>query len=440
MSISKIPLGMNARNFLYVNRFNKARDKHRADDKLETKKILSEYNIPTAKIIHVFHARSSIKSYSWDLPQSGFVIKPARGFGGEGILVFKKWENGVGITVDGQTYNLKQIKSHILDIFDGIYSLQYFPDRAYIEEVIAPDPFFKKIVPLGLPDIRIIVFNKIPVMAMLRLPTWKSHGKANIHQGAVGVGIEMRTGVTNHGFFHNKHVKFLPGTKTKVAGIKVPRWEEILLLASRAQAVSGLGYAGIDIVVDRENGPVVIEVNARPGLSIQNVNLASLRERLERVEDLDVPTSERGVEIARSIFAEGFSHKVIPDIKVLSVIEPITILSGERARRYRAKLDTGAYRTSIDESVVTQMELRVLTRKFTTVSASGRQIRPAVALEFILGGKKISTIATVAPRAHLKFPIIIGRRDMKGFYVNPALAATYEKEAATEDREEGLEE
>ena len=46
----------------------------------------------------------------------------------------------------------------------------------------------------GVPDIRIVVFNGYPVMAMLRLATHASDGKANLHQGAVGVGLALDSG------------------------------------------------------------------------------------------------------------------------------------------------------------------------------------------------------------------------------------------------------
>lgn len=421
MSISREILGMNARNFLYIGKYNTGSAKRAADDKLATKKRFAHHNIPTATILHTFITRNSIKTFDWNLPLDGFAIKPARGYGGEGILVFKHWENGIGTTVSGKTYNLKQIKSHILDIFDGIYSLQETPDCAFIEERILPDPFFKKIASIGICDLRVIVFNKIPIMAMLRLPTLSSGGKANLHQGAIGIGIGMRTGITKNALSRGKNIKYIPDTKVKTSGIKIPNWDEVLLLASRAQDASGLGFAGVDIVFDRDKGPVVIEINARPGLSIQSVNLASLRSRLERVEDLVVNNAERGVEIAKSVFAENFSYKVNGEKKVLSVIEPVNILTNGIAHTYQAKLDTGAYRTSIDLSVANALELPISEKQFDVVSASGRQTRASVRVQFELSGKKISTIATVTNRSHMRFPMIIGRRDLVGFYVNPAL-------------------
>lgn len=436
MSISKEPLGMNARNFLYITRYNKAPAKRYADNKLATKRLLIKNNIPTPNILKIFQNRAILNSYSFNLPSEGFVVKPARGFGGEGILVFTKWKDGVGESVSGRTFSIKQIKSHILDIFEGIYSLQSLPDQAYIEERIIPSSFFEKIAPFGLPDIRIIVFNKIPVMAMLRIPTEESGGKANLHQGAIGLGIEMRTGITNHAICKNKPLRLIPTTKTKTEGIKIPDWDEILLLSSRAQSISGLGFAGVDIVVDGKKGPVILEINARPGLSIQNANLTSLRSRLERVEELAVTSPQRGVEIARSIFAEDFSEKVSSETKVLSVIEEITIIQKGRQGRYQAKLDTGAYRTSLGYSVVKEMNLQLLSQTFRAVSATGQEIRHGVKVNLILGGKKITTIATVAERSRLKFPIIIGRRDLKGFYINPILTPVKETEIEEEEKNE----
>lgn len=428
MSINKGPLGINARNFLYIARYNKPRAKGLADNKLETKKLLINHDVPTAKLLKSFASRTMLNSFDWVLPSVGFVIKPARGFGGEGILVFKKWENEIGTTSSGKTYKIKHIKAHILDIFDGIYSLQNLPDEAYIEEKIDSDNFFNKLSPNGLADIRVIVFNKVPIMAMLRLPTPESNGKANLHLGAIGVGVGVRSGITSFATQHNKPLKFLPGTKTKASGIKIPDWDVILLLASRAQSISGLGFAGVDIVVDKLRGPLVLEINSRPGLSIQIANKASLRERLERIEELPVESEIRGVEIAKSIFAEDFSERVTTESKVLSLIEPITIVSGKIKREYQAKLDTGAYRTSLDYSVIQEMNLPLLSRKFKTVSATGRDSRPGVKVNLILGGRRISTIASVAERSHLKFPIIIGRRDLKGFYVNPTVTIEKEEE------------
>lgn len=420
MPISKGILGLNARNFLYLRKYNRGTPKSKADHKLATKKLLLKHNIPTAKLIKHFNNRKDLRLFDNDLPAEGFVIKPARGYGGEGILVFKSWHNGIGETVSGQQYTVRELEVHLLDIFDGVYSLQQLPDTPYIEERVITHPFFKRISQTGLPDIRIIVFNKVPVMAMLRLPTKASKGKANLHLGALGTGIDLRTGITTYGVLGSQPIIFIPDTKIKVAGIKIPYWDEILKIAAETQVASGLGYAGVDIVLDQKTGPLVLEVNARPGLSIQIANRASLRPRLERVEHLEIATIERGIELSRNLFAEAFSEKVTIEPKTLSVFEPISVIAEDKTYTYHAKLDSGAYRTSIDQSLVDTLQLKAVDRKILVKAASGIQERKAVKFEFYLSGRKISTVATVAKRTHLRYPIIIGRRDLKGFLINPS--------------------
>lgn len=433
MPISRDILGMNARNFLYIRKYNRTHAKRIADSKLATKQLLLHERIATPRLLAVFHTRKQINKFDWKLPSEGFVIKPARGYGGGGILPIKKWVDKNATSVVGEAFNIKQLQSNLLDILEGVYSLQFLPDDAYIEEIITPDPFFKKLAPVGIPDIRIIIFNYIPVMAMIRLPTKESSGKANLHQGALAVGIDLRTGITTYGIQHNKLITTIPDTKMKVRGIKIPKWDELLLLASRTQAIIGLGYAGIDIVFDAKRGPIILEVNARPGLSIQIANQTSLRTRLERVENMSITTPERGVEVAKSLFSEAFSEKVAIAPKILTVIQPVTITNNNKMLEIKAKLDTGAFRTSIDEKLADSIDLTVSKEKIFVKSASGQAYRYTVPLSFTLAGKKIKTIATIVDRSHLQYPMIVGRQDLKGFLIKPSLT---EEQGKDNDRDD----
>ncbi|HSW97530.1 MAG TPA: sugar-transfer associated ATP-grasp domain-containing protein [Candidatus Saccharimonadales bacterium] len=421
MAISKSVLGMNARNFLYIRPFNRPSAKHLADDKLETKKILLEHNIPTPTLIETFYTRKSVRNFDWNLPENGFVVKPARGFGGNGIVAFKSWRNGIGTTVSGQEYTIKDLESHIFDILDGAFSLQYEPDKAFIEERVIQSSFFKKIVPVGLADIRVVAFRMAPVMAMLRIPTQQSFGKANLHLGALAVGIDLATGITTSATSKSRMIYFIPQSKKKTAGIKLPDWDEILLLASRTQQIIGLGFAGVDIVIDAKKGPVVLEVNSRPGLKIQNANLASLRTRLERIEDMDIPTPQRGVTLSKTLFAEKFSEKVSTSPQILPVIYPVFIKTKEAVKEIKAKLDTGAYRSSIDSSLAEELELPIEKEKVLIKSASGQGYRPTAKLSFQLAGKRITSQVTLVNRSHLKYPMIVGRVDLKGFLIRPEI-------------------
>ncbi len=413
---------MNARNFLYIRRYNKGSAKRVADDKLETKKVLLENGIATPALLATFASPEEIRNFNWSqLPPGGFVIKPARGYGGGGILAVKKWEFNIAITQDDKEYTVKQLESHVLDILDGAYSLQSLPDAAFIEERIIPDPFFRKLSPIGLPDIRVIVFNNIPIMAMVRVPSIESGGKANLHQGAIGIGIDLRTGITTYGVTKSKPVSKFPDTKLKIRGMKIPNWDDLLLLATKTQEAIGLGFAGVDIVIDRKAGPLVLEVNTRPGLNIQIANMSSLRTRLERIEDMATPSPARGVEVAKSLFAESFSEKVTQTPLVLTVIQPVTVHSSLGDKTVEAKLDTGAYRTSIDKKLAKELGFAANGKTVFVQSASGQNTRPMVNVSLTLAGKKINSIASVANRTHMKYQMIIGRQDLQGFLIKPLL-------------------
>lgn len=434
MAISTSALGMNARNFIYIRQFNKGRAKRIADDKIKTKKILLKNDVPTSQLLTVFKNRESIRDFDWDLPQNGFVIKPARGYGGEGILAFATWDGEHGVTTSGKKYSKSDIESHLYDVLDGVYSLQYLPDTAYIEELIHPDPFLQKMAPIGLADIRVIVFNKVPVMAMMRLPTKQSEGKANIHMGAIAVGINMRNGEAIHALIKNQDAQQTQKILANIIGNRIPDWDKILLMAARAQEACGLGYAGVDIVIDKNKGPMVLEINARPGLAIQIANQASIRTRLERLENLPITSAERGVELAKSLFGDKEAEE--ESIKILDAVEQVSFQVGDQTKTYLAKLDTGAYRTSLDEKLVEELGLQVLDRQILIKSASGVNTRKAVKAKFTLHGREINSVATIVDRSHLKYSLIVGRKDLKGFLINPALPKDMEDVSQEDDNDE----
>jgi hypothetical protein len=98
-----------------------------------------------------------------------------------------------------------------------------------------------------------------------------------------------------------------PDTGNLVSGITVPYWEKMLSMSARATEMTGLGYLGMDLVIDRDRGPLLLEMNARPGLAIQMANRIGLRQRLERI-DQALPaifaTPESRVAWARQEFSE----------------------------------------------------------------------------------------------------------------------------------------
>ena len=138
-----------------------------------------------------------------------------------------------------------------------------------IEYRVKFDDAFKQISFKGVPDIRVIVVKGLPVFAMLRLPTAASDGKANLHRGGVGVGIDIATGVTTHAIQFNRAVDAHPETGAALTGVQTPHWPRILEMASQSYDMTQLGYLGVDVILDRDKGPMLLELNARPGISIQ---------------------------------------------------------------------------------------------------------------------------------------------------------------------------
>jgi len=424
-------LGMNARNRLFL-RLNRRRGRRVADSKLLTKTRLVKAGLPTPKLLAVFKTAADVYDFDWTKLQENFVIKPVSGFGGGGILVVRKRAKLAGewYLMDNSKIGVGDLRFHCLDILGGQYSLHELPDWVMVEERIKIAKTFRHYAYQGTPDIRVIVFNRVPVMAMLRLPTAQSKGKANLHQGAIGVGIDLATGITTFGYsqFYGRFLKKIPYTNRKINGIKLPHWHTILTLAVKSQeAVPRLGYVGVDIVLDKERGPMVLELNARPGLEIQNANLVPLKKRLERVEGLEVKDAEHGVKIAQTLFAARFSDRVMAEegVKILNVIEPIRLILPKNVKySLDAKIDTGAWRSSIDRQIAERLNLMKsdnIIKVKTTKSSLGREERPLINLSYFLAGRRVNTVAGVASRKSLKSSMIIGRRDLGGYLVRPVI-------------------
>jgi len=423
-------LGMNARNHIYQSRYNKRKAKKIAASKLLTKSLLKRKKLGVPKLYRIFKSEQVVEKYDFSRLPESFVIKPSQGLGGEGIVVIEKGGTYAGewVVVDGKIMTTADLKLHIKDILAGKYSMFDLPDRAFIEERVEVHPRFEPISFEGTPDIGILVFNRVPVMAFLRLPTKESHGKANMFQGAVACGIDIATGVIIKGIKHTEEIKFFPGTRRILKGIKIPRWDRVLRLAIEAAGLVGLGYCRVDIALQPrktksgklKSKPMVLEVNSQPGLKIQLANEAGLRRRLERVEGLKVKTVKQGINIGKQLFAvRDEAESIQGGVLHVGVFEEVEIrgFMGEK-HQVRVKIDTGAFRTSIDEELAKELGLLDPENVLWEIgyrSALGREERKVVGITFYLKGKKIKTSASVSDRSELKRRMIVGRRDLLGF-------------------------
>lgn len=332
-------MGLNQRNADYIMDYNPRRLFPLVDDKTQTKKLAMAAGIAVPALYGVIETEHQIRELDGILETHGdFVVKPAHGSGGNGILVITGRRNKLYQRASGLPLSRDALHYQISNILNGLYSLGGYPDQALIEYRVKFDPLFEKISYQGVPDIRTIVYRGMPVMAMLRLPTRMSDGKANLHQGAVGAGINMGSGRTLQGVWLDHIVDEHPDSGHAIAGLEIPSWEHLLTLSAHCQKLVGLGYLGVDIVLDNTLGPLMLELNARPGLSIQLANREGMLKRLHAVDALAcIPdsASERA-RLAQRLFA---SRDISPNgLGASQAPRPAELMSPETDTQSSGKL------------------------------------------------------------------------------------------------------
>ncbi len=300
-------LGINSRNIDYVLKYNPRKLYPLADNKIRTKELASEAGIEVPDLYGTISSVGELKSLrSIVADKNDFVIKPCRGCGGEGITVITEIQDDGYLDISGKFISRRDLQHHVANILHGLFSLGSRPDQAMIEYRVRFDQVFAEVSYKGVPDIRIVTLKGVPVMAILRLPTKISGGKANLHQGAIGVGIDLAKGKTLNGVWFNQTVSDHPDTGKAIMDRIIPHWETLLTLASKSYGLTGLGYQGVDIVLDRDRGPLLLEVNTRPGLNLQIANQTGLTLRLKKIEEAlpQLISIEEKVAFAK----ENFSH------------------------------------------------------------------------------------------------------------------------------------
>jgi alpha-L-glutamate ligase-like protein len=307
-------LGMNRRNVQFIGRYNPRKNYPLVDNKLKSKRIAQDAGIAVPTLLDVIRFNYELRTLEERLaPLEGFVIKPAKGSAGKGILVVVDHHDGKYANAGGEVLTLHDIQRHISNILSGLYSLGGRNDVAMIEERIEADPVFAPYSFKGVPDIRVVVFKGFPALAMLRCSTHESGGKANLHQGGVGVGIDIATGTALKAVQHNHPVTHHPDTGADFSGVSIPHWREILVLAASCYEITGLGYLGVDIIIDKKRGPLILELNARPGLAIQIANNTGEIPRftwIEQHEEGILPAERVALSMERFASNEPLSPKL----------------------------------------------------------------------------------------------------------------------------------
>lgn len=396
-------LGINARNLLYIKPYNPKKAVMLADSKIKTKNFLSARGIPVARLYSTIGSKKELVGFDFNSLPGAFVVKPNSGYGGEGILIIKGRKGINFVDEGGEIITLKEMKNHISDILDGRYSIADISDMALFEQRLEAPDFLKKMAHKGLPDFRIVVHNLIPVMAMLRLPTEVSGGKANIHMGGIGVGIDIAKGELTFATQFGKRIDSIPGYGDP-KGFKIPEWEEFLLIASRVQQVTNLGFAAVDIVLDKNLGPALLEINARAGLQVQVANMAPLRRRLERIEGIKVTTPEKGVRIAQELFGTKIEVKdgQKTEKTVIGTMERLEVIGKKGTAKVVAKAEP-------------EIEKSVLDRKIADLIG----LEETGKCKFSLMDHKVTTVVDTDDFSDRPYDMLIGQRDLRDFLIDP---------------------
>ncbi len=454
--LSATTLGINDRNLNYIDK----NSINLSNSKIRIKKILNKNNIPTPKTITLIKNLKELEDFDFNLLPNSFVIKPNKGLGGEGIIIIygrkkkrKETEEDAWIAPNKQILTKTDLKIHLLNIINGYYSINKKQDIVIFEERIINSQFLKEslFIKEGLPDIRVIIFKNFPIMAELRIPTIESKGKSNLHSGGIGVGIDIALGITTNAIMKDSYIETHPDTEERLSGITIPQWNKILNLSIQSSMAIKSKFSGIDIALDKDKGPLVMEINARPGLAIQIANKSGLKERLEAVSKLKIKNPESAIIVSKEIFG-GEIEEEIEEITGKIILGRFTkIKINDDSEIYKAKIDTGAYVTSISQDIAEKLGFKYLIEQFdkfgiqitnnigaiydtrdnilkenpglnlTVVkSANGMTIRPVInlSIHFVEEEISVETKATITSRSHMKHELIIGRRDLKNFLVD----------------------
>ena len=282
--INRNVYGMNRRNRELVLTENSHGAIDLANDKIGTKNALHGVGVPVPQsIAEISTYREIPKAFARLVERGdGFVMKPSRGCQGRGVTLFSRALSDQVCPLHGAPWTPREFAYQVSRILAGEFTSARPVDRVILEEKINPDRDW--IVPElpGPPDLRIIVYKGIPVLCMARLPTIASEGRANLHKGGVGLGIDLVTCRSTNAILKEKRIQFHPDSGQDLIGREVVGLKDCMRIAALCAKGVPLGYMGVDIIRDRTRGPVVIEVNARPGLAIQLANRVGIEAAINR--------------------------------------------------------------------------------------------------------------------------------------------------------------
>lgn len=400
-------LGQNSRNLEYIKSSNFAISRKLADSKLKTKQFLSGHNVAVPATLALFKKHEEITDEAVSSLEPPFVVKPNNGYGGKWIYVFEsKTADFKFVANTGKVFTLRQLKEHFHYIIDWFFALSGGRDTVVIEKKVVLTKDIELLGKYGLPDIRVICYNMVPVMAMMRIPTEESGGKANLHWGACGTWIDIGTWKITYMTKGSKIIKSIPGIGD-VRGITIPNWDEILNLAVKVQKVTSIGYLGCDVVLDETDGPLLLEMNIRAGLEVQVANLAPLKSRLQRVEWVNITSVEKWVRLGRDLFSGDIEEAIknVSGKKVLGTKEYVKVTVGEKNHTYLSSIRVSQSSNYMDRKFIEDI-LKISPEETTKLKFQCEVLGVKRTMSFLVKDLE-------------ECNIVIGLASLKGFLIDP---------------------
>ncbi len=98
---------------------------------------------------------------------------------------------------------------------------------------------------------------------------------------------------------------------------------------------------------------------------------------------------------------------------IIGLTAIVTLKGKTKKKRIKAKIDTGADKSSIDTRLASQLNLGPVIKTRKIWSAHGGMVRPVIKARIKINNKELTSDFTIADRAHMKYKVLIGKNILK---------------------------
>jgi hypothetical protein len=203
-------------------------------------------------------------------------------------VIYKPMNGNRGFGVEAFDLN-EANKREVYDVLAG------YPDGV-VEAYVVQHPEMLRLCPSSVNTIRVVTFssNTAPVTAdgkymdiaytALRIGGGGSIVD-NFHSGGMVSVIDLEGGylITDAADMECNVFTHHPATGVEIKGFQIPHYQEVLDMVTEAVTKNKLeGYLGWDIAI-AEDGPLLIEVNNRPGVVLLSTPYAAQKKGMKHV-------------------------------------------------------------------------------------------------------------------------------------------------------------